>query len=126
MNGTSDATIREVCIKDWGAVQKLKERVGMSSLTAKCQRQLWETNPAKLDRPRTSNGWVMETDGRIVGYLGSIPLLFRFKNNDVTAAAACAFAVDPAHRGSCLKLIAAFFNQKKIDLLMVNTASTEA
>jgi hypothetical protein len=126
MPDISDTTIREVCFNDWDAVQELRERVGLSALTSERQRQSWETNPAMIDRPGSSNGWVMETNGKIVGYLGSIPLLFRFENNDVTAAAASAFAVDTDHRSSCLKLTAAFLIQKNVDLLLVTTANTEA
>ena len=126
MPDISDTTIREVSFKDWDIVQELRVRVGLSPLTPERQRQSWETNPAMLNRPGSSNGWVMESNGKIVGYLGSIPMLFRFENNDITAAAASSFAVDPDHRSSCLKLTAAFLNQKNIDLFLVTTANPEA
>jgi len=126
MKDISQATIREFCSEDWDEVRELRERVGLSSITAERHRKSLATNPAMLNRSGTSNGWVIESDGRIVGYLGSIPLLFRFENSDVIAAAASAFAVDHDHRSSSLKLTAAFFNQKNIDLLLVTTANKEA
>ena len=121
-----DTTIREVCFKDWDLVQELRIRVGLSPLNLERQRQSCETNPAVLGSSNSINGWVMESNGKIVGYLGSIPMLFRFENNDVTAAAASSFAVDPDHRSSSLKLTAAFLNQKNIDLFLVTTANPEA
>ena len=121
-----NTTIREFCFKDWDLVQELKIRVGLSPLIIERQRQSCKKNPALRRRPSPSTGWVMEINGKIVGYLGSIPMLFRFENNDVTAAAASSFAVDPDYRSSCFQLTAAFLNQQNIDLFLVTTANPGA
>lgn len=126
MTEPSDTIIREVCFKDLDAVKKLRKRLGLSPVTAERQRQLWETNPAIIERTPLSNGWVLESNGRIVGYLGNIPLLYRFENHDLPAAVASAFAVDSDHRNSSLKLLAAFFNQKNVDLLLATTVNAAA
>ena len=43
-------------------------------------------------------GWVLEAEGKAVGYLGNISLLYRYGDRTLTAVAGRGFAVDPAYR----------------------------
>jgi len=67
-------------------------------------------------------GWVLETERRIVGYLGSIPLLYHYGSKPLVAATASGFAVEPAYRAFSLGLIASFYRQRHIDLFLNTTA----
>lgn len=73
---------------------------------------------------RPSMGWILEAGGDVVGYLGSIPLLYQYGDTSLLAAVATGFAVDPTYRGYSLRLAASFFKQKNIDLLL-NTSAAE-
>ena len=86
---------------------------------------LWTDNPvwASTD-PKPSIGWVLESLGEIVGFLGNIPTLCRYGDKTLVAAAASGFAVDPAYRGYGLLLASAFYKQKNVDILL-NTSANE-
>jgi len=70
-------------------------------------------------------GWVLEVDGRIVGYLGSIPLLYHYGARSLVVATASGFAVEPAYRAYSIGLMASFYRQKNIDLFL-NTSAIES
>ena len=67
-------------------------------------------------------GWVLESNGQIVGYLGSVSTMHRFRERTLQVATSTGFAVDPAYRGYTLKLVAAFFKQADKDILLNTTA----
>jgi hypothetical protein len=65
----------------------------------------WEANPA-FD-PETPRGWVLKcADGKIVGFLGNIPRLFRVVGKDVRVYCATTWRVLPEFRNSSVALYA--------------------
>ena len=117
--------VRPVIFEDAAAVKNLHCRAGYSGELRDSWPGLWTNNPlwAKTD-PKPIIGWVLEAAGEIVGYLGNIPLLCRYGEKTLVAAAASGFAVDPAYRGYGLLLAAAFYKQKDVDILL-NTSANE-
>lgn len=114
---------REVRFSDWQAVTGLKGRWGLTADSLDNWERFWRGNPAlRASSSPLSMGWVLETEDRIVGYLGSIPLLYRYGDRRLMAAVATGFVVEPAFRGVGFRLLAAFYQQKNVDLFLNTTA----
>ena len=114
---------RELQFSDWEAVSRLKGRWGLTADSLDNWHRFWRDNPAVLASPSPlSMGWVLETESGIVGYLGSIPLLYQYGDRRLTAAVATGFVVEPAYRGMGLRLLGAFYQQRNVDLFLNTTA----
>ena len=116
--------IREAQLSDFEGVGLLQKRQGLA--VEWCESHwlfLWGENPVMQSLVGWPIGWVLEENGRIVGYLGNIPLRYWHQGKPLLIAAARGYAVDPEFRGHSLKLIAAFFSQKMPNLLLNTTAN---
>ena len=83
---------------------------------------LWERNPAlRSDTSDFPLGWVLESNGNIVGFFGNIPMLYRLGDRTLLTGVASHWAVLKPFRSQTDELAAAYFNQPDIDLLMVTT-----
>jgi len=123
MSSDPGPVLREALFEDMARVQDLKRAVGFGDDSPEDWDWLWRNNPAWRDAQQTpSMGWVLETTGRIVGYLGSVSTLNHYREKTVKAATSTGFAVDPEYRGYTLKLVAAFFKQTDKDILLNTTA----
>src|SRR5271163_619436 len=71
------ATLREALFSDFPAVAELKRKWGLASDSPENWDRLWRRNPAFGQLPHPM-GWVLEAEGRIVGYLGNITQLYRY------------------------------------------------
>ena len=117
---------REVKFSDFEAVARLKKRWGLSSDTLPNWRRFWQNNAAILSaKSPLSMGWVLEANDAIVGYLGSIPLLYHYGNRPLLAATASGFVVEPAYRALSIGLVASFYRQANIELFL-NTSAIES
>lgn len=65
-------------------------------------RAWWDLNPAYVDA--LTRGWMLRENGRIVGFLGSIPWRFRLGGNDTTVFAGTTWRVLPEFRGMSIVL----------------------
>jgi hypothetical protein len=123
--------IRAVAASDCDAVLPLLQRAGMArGFTPDSWRVRWrrlfEDSPAlRLDRVPPATGFVAEHAGRIAGYFGSIPLLYRFRGRRLVGGMATGWVVDPAARGRGAWLAQRYFRQPHVDLL-VNATANEA
>lgn len=116
--------IREANYSDCEAVGALKRRNGLSvKWSTDRWVGLWKENPAMQQNPAIPIGWVLEQEGDVVGYLGNIPMYYQFQGRRLLAAAARGFAVDAEYRSHSLRLVAAFFSQKNVDLLLNTSAN---
>jgi hypothetical protein len=70
-------------------------------------------------------GWVLEADGRVVGFLRNVLQRYRYGHRDLVAAAASTLVVRAEHRGHTLRLVAAFCKQRGVDLLLNTTAAPD-
>jgi hypothetical protein len=115
--------LREVLFSDLNAVAELKKRWGLTPDSLENWERLWRRNPAlrnvDFERPM---GWVLEVEGRIVGYLGNISLLYRYGDRELTAVTSHGLVVEPEYRSVSLSVVAAFYRQKSVDLYLTTTA----
>ena len=127
--------LREAVAGDYVAIAQLKARYGLAADPARLSgadclaayRHLFIDNPALADcRGPVTPGWVLQAGDQVVGYLGSIPLIYRRGHDRFLAAAACSFVVHAAHRSSSFLLASAFWRQKNVDLMMSTTANHAA
>lgn len=121
--GLTPATIREASFSDFSAVAALKQRWGLVADSFENWERLWRRNPARLpagcERPI---GWVLEANGLVVGYIGSIPLQYRYGARTLTAVSSHGLVVEPPYRSATISLVAAFTRQKSVDLFLTTTA----
>ena len=120
------AKVREARFSDFRAVAELKQRWGIDADSWENWERLWRHNPALAqgteERPI---GWVLEAGGSIVGFLGSIPLLYRFGDRTLTAVSSHGLVVEPGYRAAALSLVANFYCQRSVDLYLVTSAIPE-
>lgn len=121
------ATVREAQFADCERVCALTSRHGQGPDSPENWQRLWRENPAILEGHATARiGWVLESSGQIVGFLGSIPLLYEYEGKTLVAAATCRLAVEPAYRASTPLLLTSFFRQKEVDLFLNASATVAA
>ncbi len=120
--------LREARYSDASPIAALLQRNGIAEASARDDdwSLLWRENPVVRDQPSVPIGWVIDDNGRIIGYLGNVPLYYHYQGRRLTAAAARGLAVDEAYRSCSMKLVAAFFSQKSVDLLLNTTANAAA
>ena len=117
------AKIREAQFSDYQAITDLKQRWGLIPDSLDNWKHLWQFNPAlKPLQTKRAIGWVVEAEGKIVGYLGSIPSLYRFDGKILTAVIGSGFVAEPAYRAHTVRLMGAFYAQKPVDLYISTTA----
>jgi hypothetical protein len=119
----SSVRLREAQMSDFPAVAALKKRWGLAADSLPNWQRLWCRNPALAQMEfRPPIGWVLEAEGTPVGYLGNIPLLYRYGDRALTAVTGSSFVVESPYRAVSLSLIAAFYRQKPVDLYLTTTA----
>jgi hypothetical protein len=114
---------REAQFTDFEEVAKLKVQSGLSSDSLENWHRFWRDNAAvSFAKAPLPIGWVLEAGGRVVGYLGSIPLLYHYGARRLLAATASGFAVEPTYRAFSIGLVASFYRQENVDLFLNTTA----
>jgi len=114
---------REVRFSDFEGVAALKERGGLRSDNWENWCRLWQQNPAMaVAKSKLSMGWVLETSRGIVGYQGSVPLLYRFGGRTLVAATGTSLVVEPSYRACTIGLLASFYRQPGVELFLITTA----
>jgi len=77
----------------------------------------WTSNPAYT--PQHPRGWVLEHDGKIVGFIGNIPVKYLVSGDVKIAVASSGWYVDPSVRGIfSLRLFTEFMKQKNADIYL--------
>ncbi len=124
LSDVAPARLREALFSDFGAVAELKRRWGLVEDSIEDWDRLWKRNPALAHmRSGPPIGWVLEAEGKVVGYLGNISLLCRYGDRTLTAVTAHGLAVDRPYRAFAMTLAAAFFHQRSVDLYVCTTAT---
>lgn len=78
----------------------------------------WDENPAAAGLPR---GWALEQQGRLVGFLGVIPTLFRLNRQTVPIGTLTTWRVDSEHRHHSLALLGAALSAREFAAILVTT-----
>ncbi len=121
------ATLRQAELDDCQEATELLRRLGMimpqgSAMIEAHWRRFWVDNPAFIDgRAKPAKGWLLEEDGRMVGFFGNIPLLYYYGDRPVVVADASQWGVEKSHRGETSHLADAYFEQSHADMLLVTT-----
>jgi hypothetical protein len=122
-----EVKIREAKFSDFESIAALSQRLGQGPDTLRNWDRLWRENPAIQEWGAPDRiGWILAAGEEVVGFLGSIPLLYEYEGKSLIAAATCRFAVDPSYRASGHILMTAFVRQKNVDLLLNTTATPAA
>jgi hypothetical protein len=115
---------REVRFSDFENVARLQERGGLRKDNQENWCRLWRQNPAMaVAKSQLSMGWVLETAQGIVGYQGSIPLLYQFGGRTLVAAVGTGLVIEPAYRARCIGLMASFYRKRGVDLFLLTFAA---
>jgi hypothetical protein len=117
--------LREVRQEDYPQIVSLSTEHGIpTGRSLEEWQHLWAANPAyglvERDWPR---GWVLEAEGRIVGYIGIIPSLYSYNNRQLLAAVSYCWVVENQYRGYSLFLLDRCLHPKGAELLISNTVN---
>lgn len=116
-----DPVLREARPGDFDAIAAVKHR---NRMPAEPWAWLWRENPACAAFPADfPMGWVLDSAGQVVGFLGNVPLQYHRDGRTLLAAVARGFVVDPAQRSHSIRLAAAFLTQKNVHLLLNTSAN---
>lgn len=120
--------VREASLEDYAQVSGLESRYGLETKTYDEWKHLWVNNPIYLQRAqRWPIGWVLEdSDRKIVGYLGNIPLSYEFEGKELLVAAGRAWVVDSQYRSYALLLMDYFLAQTNVDLYLNTSLNAQA
>lgn len=118
-------TLRKAIFADYCQLEKLKARNNIASETEAAWRHIFEASYSFVNRnERWQPGWVLETvDGKIVGYVGNVPVEYFFCNTRIVGCASRCWVVDPAYRMRALDLIRKHYEQPSVDLFLMTTAN---
>jgi hypothetical protein len=130
LQGTDRATrsaslpvIREARLDDYEKISALQSGNGLASRSYEDWSMLWTSNPAYIHRDCPfERGWILEgTGGEVGGYLGNLPLMYRFNGQTIYAATPYSWVVDPQYRSYSLMLLFQFLRQGDVDLFVCTT-----
>ena len=120
--------VRGASLDDYLQIAELETRYGLETKTREEWAHLWVNNPVYRQLAKSwPIGWVLEdSNSKIVGYIGNIPLLYELEGKRVLVATTRAWVVDSAYRSYSLLLLDYFFAQKNVDLYLTTSLNREA
>jgi hypothetical protein len=121
--GEMSTTIRTATFDDYAAIFVLMQRYGLPTKPREEWRHVWECNPVLTRRAEPLPlGWVLENNGKVVGFLGNIPTFYSFVGRRLLATTANAWVVDEPYRSQSIVLLKHYLSQREIDLFLNTTA----
>jgi len=120
--------LREARLEDYEQIAALESRFGLTAKPYNEWVHLWQGNPVyrelKTDWPI---GWVFEDqDGKIVGSVGNIPLLYELDGRRILVASSRSWVADVEYRSVSLLLLDNLVRQRQVDLFLSNTVGDKA
>ena len=120
--------LREARLEDYEQIAALESRFGLTAKPYNEWVHLWQGNPLyrelKTDWPI---GWVFEDqDGKIVGSVGNIPLLYELDGRRILVASSRSWVADVEYRSVSLLLLDNLVRQRQVDLFLSNTVGDKA
>jgi 3-oxoacyl-(acyl-carrier-protein) synthase len=101
----SSTEVREASLGEYEQIAALTFRNGLDTKTREQWEHLWINNPVYKRVQNWPIGWVVRDGEQIVGFLGNIPVSYRFKGRDILASSLHAFSLAVSHRGHGLILL---------------------
>ncbi len=127
MGSEREVRLRTATLADAEAIGQLHKRNGLGDLDAVAWREQWDGYPFDAEFRDVAIGWILETgNGRVVGSLGNVHMLYDLGGRNVKGAIATAWAVDAAHRSKSLQLMTTFLKQTNVDLWLNGSANPTA
>lgn len=117
--------VRPVASADFEAVTRLCELV-FGRDVGPADQWVWKLERNPYAGRVEALGWVLESGGEVVGFLGNVPQLLWVGGREVTACFTTAYAVHSRFRFGGLQLAEAFARQECAELLGNATASAPA
>lgn len=123
-----NALIRAATFEDYAEAVHVLDQLGLKVPTTPDSTQqmvemLWCSNPARPRMGRLSPGWVVEADGRIVGFFGNMLMRYQIGQQTLLAGAGTQLGVLASYRDHTNALAAAYFNQPGVDLILGTTTN---
>jgi len=120
--------VRDISLEDHAQVAELELRHGLEAKTLDEWKHLWIDNPTYRKLAKSwPIGWALEdSNQKIVGYIGNIPLTYKFQGKKLLVAATHAWVVDSQYRGYSILLLDYFFSQTNVDLYLTTTLNRAA
>jgi hypothetical protein len=109
--------------KDHEQIASLESRFGLIAKNHDEWSHLWLGNPVYRELGRDWKiGWVLKDhDGRVVGAIANIPLMYEFEGRRILVASGRNWVVEPMYRSAALVLLDMVVNQKHVDLYLNNS-----
>ena len=124
--------IRNASIDDCEAVSVLLIELGLKMPSVRLERnlhwkQMWIDNPAiKSTDEKFVPGKVLEFNKQIVGFFGSVPLLYYLGKKQISMSTAIHWGIKKEARSETNKLANAYFNEINSDVALVTTSNKAA
>ena len=117
--------VREARFEDQAGADLVLKKVGMRGMCKTFWNLLFLSNPTRLKMPvEYPLGWVVEDDGKIVGFGANLIDMYHFNGQDLVCALGTDTAILPEYRGSIgIRLYSRFTKQKNIDFILVTSAN---
>ncbi|OAN53087.1 hypothetical protein [Magnetospirillum moscoviense] len=119
--------LRPATLADGAEATELLRRLGLvmpsgEQAVAAHWRRLWLDNPAlSHDGADPLPGWVLEADGRMVGFFANYAQTYWQGDQRLTVAIASQWGVEKPHRDATGLLSDAYFAQPNVDMILVTT-----
>ena len=125
---TPGPRLREASFADHEQIRSLEAEYGLGTMSYEEWEHLWKGNPAYDEFGEAwPIGWVLESEtGRIVGYVGNIPVWHEFQGRKLLAAVTHAWVVDSRYRSYSILLLDCYFSQKNADLFLSTTVNAQS
>jgi len=122
-----NVTIRPSTLEDYDGIAATVSRSGLEMVSHQEYLHRWSTNPFTPADRIGQTGWLMQTEaGQIVGWAGNIFAGYEWEGRFLLAAGTHAWAVEDQYRTKSIPLLASFFRQSGVDLLLDTTAIAKA
>lgn len=116
-------TVRPTTIADAEDLYAFQVRHGLPALPPATWRQFWLSCPFRNQFEDIPLGWMLEVDQQVVGVIGNVHMLYELDGQQLRAGIPPGWLVDPAHRNGSLQLLNAYFQQKGLDLWLIDSAN---
>lgn len=119
----ADIRVCPVTLDDAEVIFAIQARNGLSALPPTGWRQFWTSCPFQGQFADVPLGWLLKAGQQPVGVLGNVHMLYDFDGSPVKAGITTGWAVDPGYRNGSIRLLNAYFRQKRLDLWLVDSAA---